>query len=77
MAHRRIGESILRTAIVKLSDRVGVEWLHSKSIEEAQPGDLSVSRIGTLTAAIVTPPSGDPFIVASMYGLWEERHLRA
>jgi endonuclease/exonuclease/phosphatase family metal-dependent hydrolase len=66
-----------RAAVVRLSNRVEVEWLHPKSIEEAQPGDLSVSRVGTLAAAKVTPSAGEPFIVASMYGLWESPHRDA
>lgn len=35
---------------------------------------LSVSRPGTLSAAIVTPGVGDPFVVASMYAAWERSH---
>lgn len=63
-----------RAAIVKLSDRVGVQWLEAKSLHEARPGELAVSRLGTLAAATVTPASGDPFIVASMYAPWEKPH---
>lgn len=61
-----------RTAVVKLSDRVGVQWLSPKPIEEARPEELAVSRPGTLSAAIVTPPDGEPFIVASVYSPWEQ-----
>jgi endonuclease/exonuclease/phosphatase family metal-dependent hydrolase len=63
-----------RTAVVKLSDRADVKWLKAKSQHGALPGELAVSRLGTLTAAIVTPSSGNPFIVASMYALWEKPH---
>ncbi|TVQ75479.1 MAG: hypothetical protein EA363_00485, partial [Balneolaceae bacterium] len=63
-----------RSAIVRLSDRVRVEWLDPKSIEDAMPGELAVSRPGTLDAAIVTPESGDPLTVISLYGAWEIPH---
>ena len=65
-----------RAAIVKLSDRVDVQWLEAKSLHEARSGELAVSWPGTLAAAIVTPTSTsiEPFIVASMYALWERRH---
>ena len=59
-----------RTAVVGLSDRVKLEWLKPLSIKDASPRDFAVSRLGTLSAAIVTPPQGHPFIVASMYAPW-------
>lgn len=61
-----------RVAVVKLSNRIKVEWIESKSVEDALPGELTVSRLGTLAAAVVTPNDGRPFIVASMYGAWEK-----
>lgn len=63
-----------RAAVVKLSDRVKVQWLDIKPIDEAQQGELAVSRSGTLAAAILTPPAGTPVVVASMYALWEKPH---
>jgi len=45
-----------RTAVVRLSDRVGVRWLEPFSIGDAEPGELAVSRPGTLSVAEVTPP---------------------
>jgi hypothetical protein len=48
------------TAVVKLSDRVNLEWLEPKGIADAQPGELAVSRLGTLAVAILTPPTGEP-----------------
>jgi len=63
-----------RTAIVKLSDRVDVQWLEAKSIGDAQPGELAVSRLGTLSAAIITPVEGDPFVAISVYAPWEKPH---
>ena len=44
-----------RAAVVRLSDRVKVEWIVTKRIDEAGRGEMGVSRLGTLDAAIVTP----------------------
>jgi len=63
-----------RTAVVRLSDRVGVRWLEPFSIGDAEPGELAVSRPGTLSVAEVTPAGSAPFLVASMYGAWERPH---
>jgi endonuclease/exonuclease/phosphatase family metal-dependent hydrolase len=63
-----------RTAVVQLSDRVHVAWLDAKPLAEACGGELGVSRPGTLAAAHVTPPSGDPFVAVSVYGAWEKPH---
>jgi hypothetical protein len=56
-----------RTAVVKLSDRVNVEWLETKAIVDAEPCELAASRLGTPAAAILSPSTGEPLIVASMY----------
>ena len=64
-----------RTAIAKLSDRVNVEWITAKSLGDADSGALAVSRPGTLTAAIVTLPDVEPFVVVSMYSFWESPHV--
>jgi len=66
-----------RTAVVRLSDRVEVTWLDAQPVCDALPGQLAVSRPGTLAAAIVTPLGGEPFIAVSMYGLWEGSNARA
>jgi endonuclease/exonuclease/phosphatase family metal-dependent hydrolase len=63
-----------RTAVVKLSNAVGVNWLEPKPMEEAQPGELAVSRLGTLAAAVVSPADGAPFTVVSLYAAWEKAH---
>ncbi len=60
-----------RTAVVKLSKNVGVEWIEAKSLSEAKVGDFGVSQPGTLSAASVTPADGETLVVVSMYGLWE------
>jgi len=66
-----------RTAVVRLSDRVAVQYLEAKPIADAHRGDLAVSRPGTLAAAIVTPLTGEPFVVASLYAPWEAPHRTA
>lgn len=72
---RTVGAKRLwRTAVVKLSDRVGVAWLRPRALEEAQPDELAVSRPGTLAAAIVTPSAGEPFTAVSLYAPWETPH---
>ena len=48
-----------RTAIVKLSDRINVEWIEAKPLAAAKSRDLVASSPGTLAAALVTPASGD------------------
>ena len=63
-----------RAAIARLSDHIRVDWIKSKSIEEAASGELAVSRLGTLAAATVTPPGGEPFILVSMYAPWSSPH---
>ena len=59
------GKSLSRCAIVKLTDKVTVEWLVPVSIEVAQSGDLMVSQPGCVSAAIVTPTDSDPITVVS------------
>ena len=68
------GPRAWRAAIVRLSDRVQVEWIEAKSIDDAGVGELAVSRLGTLAVACVTPPGGDPIICASMYAPWTRPH---
>ncbi len=63
--------------VVKLSDRVEVEWFKQVSpISEPAEGELAVSGIGTIAAARVTPLDGatDSFIVVSMYARWIRPH---
>ena len=63
-----------RAAVVKLSDRVRVDWIETKAIEMASPGELAVSRPGTLAAAKVTSSDGEPVIFVSMYAPWTAPH---
>ncbi len=63
-----------RTAVVKLSNWVDLEWIKPISIGEALPGQLSVSRPGTIAAAQVNYYDESPIIMISMYGLWDKPH---
>ena len=63
-----------RTAVARLSDRVDMEWIAARPLEEALAGDLAVSRPGTVTAARVRAPDVDPFVAVSMYSFWESPH---
>ena len=62
--------------VVKLSDRVKVEWF--KPIVPTRwvaDDEIAVSGIGTIAAAKVTPvDGGEPFVVASMYARWFDPH---
>ena len=63
-----------KAAVVKLSDRVVVEWIETKPIADVETGKLAVSEAGTLAAAKVTPPSGEPVAVVSMCAAWARPH---
>ena len=71
------GRPRYRTAIAKLSDRINVEWIEAKPLAAAKSRDLVASWPGTLAAALVTPPSGDPMIAVSMYAQWVRTSIRA
>ena len=63
--------------VVRLSDRVDVEWFTQVSPDGwPERDEISVSGIGTLAAARVTPKDGstEPFIVVSTYGRWAGPH---
>ncbi len=72
--HDAQGRRVSRTAIARLSDKVEVEWLEPVPLREAQPGDLTVSHRGCMSAAIVTPCSGEPFTVVSICVEYEKPH---
>ena len=63
-----------RTAVVGLSNRVALQRFETKPLGDAREGEIGVSRPGTLSAAIVTPSSGEAFLALSIYGAWEEPH---
>ena len=63
--------------VVRLSDRVDVEWFTQVSPDGWPEQDaISVSGIGTITAARITAKDGsvEPFIAVSMYGRWLRPH---
>ncbi len=62
--------------VVKLSDRVDVEWFKQVSpISVPAADEIAVSGIGTVAAARVVPRDGStPFIVVSMYARWLSPH---
>ena len=61
--------------VVKLSDRVDVEWFKQIGpISEPLKDEIAVSGIGTIAAARVSPHDGPPFIVVSMYARWIKPH---
>ena len=63
--------------VVRLSDRVDVEWFRQISpVGGGEPDEIEVSGFGTIAAARVTPrdSSIEPFIAVSMYGRWIRPH---
>lgn len=63
-----------RAALVNLSKSYHIQWLEPKPLEEASSNDFAVTRLGTIAAGIVKPPSEDPIILLSLYGIWESQH---
>ena len=61
--------------VVKLSDRVEVEWFKQVSpISMTAEDEIAVSGIGTIAAARVIPRDASPFIAVSMYARWMSPH---
>ena len=57
--------------VVKLSDRVEVDWFKQISpIGGMADDEIAVSGIGTIAAARVNPKDEEPFVVVSMYARW-------
>ena len=75
------GRPRYRTAIVKLSKNIEIDWIEAKSLQVAKTRELVASFPGTMTAALVTPPKGHPVgkpvIAVSMYAQWVRTHTRA
>ena len=63
-----------RTAVVRLSDRISVEWIEAKSIAEAGTGEFAVRIPGTVAAARITSLGREPFFAVSMYAQWRRPH---
>ncbi len=67
-----------RTAVVKLSGRVQLTGRSLKPIEEARPGELAVSRRGTLAIGdVANLETGETLTVGSLYGVWEKPDAHA
>lgn len=60
-----------RSVVVGLSDRVSLDRIDTVPIADATSGDIAVSRLGTLAAAVVTAPGCRPVTVVSVYAAWE------
>ena len=60
--------------VVKLSDRVRVEWFRQTiPTRWVEADEIAVSGVGTVAAAKVVPmDDGEPFIAVSMYARWYE-----
>ncbi len=57
--------------VVKLSDRIEVEWFRPVGLmQEPAELEIPVSDVSTVAAARVIPRDADPFIVVSMYARW-------
>ena len=64
--------------VVKLSERVEVEWFRQVSpIGETEWDEIAVSGIGTIATARVIPQDAPPFIAVSMYARWITPHPSA
>ena len=63
-----------RAAVVRLTNRVQVNWLTPISLEQAVSEDLAVSHRGTHAAAEVVESGDVRCTVVSMYALWEKPH---
>ena len=61
--------------VVKLSDRVEVEWFKQVGpISDVAADEIAVSGLGTIAAARVTAAGAPPFIVVSMAAAWIRPH---
>ena len=61
--------------VVKLSDRVEVEWFKQVSpVSGTREDEIAVSGIGAIAAARIIPQDSQPFIAVSMYARWLDPH---
>ncbi len=74
--HDADGNRTSRAAVVKLSDRVEVEWLEPVPIHEARGGDFVESQPGSIAAAIISAPDITPFVAASICMGYARVHRR-
>ena len=79
-SHWTSGRSARWPAIVKLSDRVDVEWFDPVPVAcvnqkwNLGAAEIPVSDARTIAIARVTPRGGEPFIAVSMYARWLGYH---
>ena len=82
-SHWTSGRSARWPAIVKLSDRVDVEWFDPVPVATVdqewnlEDTEIPVSDVRTIAIAQVTPRGGEPFIAVSMYARWLGYHPSA
>ena len=62
---------ISRSTIAKLSDQARVDWLTPAPLDQPDAGDFVVTHPNTISAAVVTPPEGEPFTVVSFAAEYE------
>ncbi len=60
-----------RTSIARLSRAVDIDRIKTVPYDEVGPGVLGVSRMGSLSAAVVSTPDHDPVTLVSAYAAWE------
>ena len=72
--HDADGYRFSRAAIVKLSDRVRVEWLEPVPITQAKGGDFVESQPGSIAAASISAPGIRPFVAASICAAYDKVH---
>ena len=70
--------------VVRLSDRVRVEWFSPVAVADTTTGarslqrtEIAVSDPLTLATARIAPLNSEPFIAVSMYGRWLRAHPTA
>ena len=72
--HDADGYKFSRAAVVKLSDRVEVEWLKPVPIHKARAGDFVESQPGAIADARISAPGVRPFIAASICAAYDRVH---
>lgn len=60
-----------RSVVAVLNPNLPVEWIPANDIAAAPDGELPVSRLGSLNAAVVTTKTSVEITLVSMYAVWE------
>ena len=66
------GSRRFTTAVVVLNSDLVAEPVAARPLSAAAPGDLGISRMGTISAVTVTTTAGEELVVASVYAPWEK-----